>query len=403
MDPVTAASAAWRARRLAGDLQRRGLLTDLRWAEALRAVPRHLFVPQAGWAASDTPGSAGRRIDAAVDPMSWQDAVYSDSSIVIQADDGVGDPASGQGLATSSVSAPGVVVEFLELLDVRPGDRILEIGTGSGWTTALLCHIAGDHQVTSIEVDPVLAAKAAAAIKAAGYAPRLITGDGAAGDPGGAPYDRIHVTCGIADIPRAWIAQARPGGLIVLPWSPGGSTGHKLRGAGAGGAPGCGPFHGPPTYMRRRARRRAAVGTPPPHSQAGTATTRLDPRSIAGAGDGACLAITAQVPGVGWHTIREQDGATSLLLYEAGNPGGAWAACDYEPGAADFPVTQFGPRRLWDEVVAAYRSWLRSGSPGRQRYGITVDAESTRIWLDNPRNIIGEPLPLSPQPAQRGA
>ncbi len=151
MDALTGGDAVQRAGRLADDLQRRGLLTDPRWREALRAVPRHLFIPQAGWAACDQAGGGGRRIDIAEDPAGWWDAVYSDSSIVIQADDGAGDPASGQGQATSSVSAPGVVIEFLELLGVRPHDRILEIGTGSGWTAALLCHVCGDRFVTSIE------------------------------------------------------------------------------------------------------------------------------------------------------------------------------------------------------------------------------------------------------------
>ncbi len=98
------------------------------------------------------------------------------------------------------------------------------------------------------------------------------------------------------------------------------------------------------------------------------------------------------VPGMGWHTVRDGNGAASLLLFEAADPDGAWAACDYEPGAADFPVTQFGHRQLWDEVASAYLSWLRMGSPGRKRYGLTVDTEGTRMWLDSPHNIIGEPL-----------
>ncbi|HCU94575.1 MAG TPA: protein-L-isoaspartate(D-aspartate) O-methyltransferase [Actinobacteria bacterium] len=314
-------------------------------------------------------------------------------SSVIQADDGAGDPASGQGLSSSSVSAPGVVIGFLELLEVRPGDQIMEIGTGSGWTAALLCHVAGDRAVTSVEVDPALAAAAACAVKAAGYAPHLITGDGAGGHPAGAPYDRVHVTCGVADVPRAWIAQTRPGGLIVLPWSPSGSTGHRLRLAVAGDCTAVGTFHGPATYMMLRAQRVPAVWNPHHAGQAGVTATRLDPRSITDGGDGAHLAVIARVPGIGWHTIREQNGATSLLMFEADNPSGAWAACDYEPGTAEFPVNQFGARRLWDEVAAAYLSWLRSGSPGRERYGVTVDPHGTRIWPDNPQNVIGEPLP----------
>lgn len=132
---------------LAHQLHRRGHLTDPRWREALCSVPRHLFVPHQTWAIPDDPGQAGFRIDAIADPLTWLNAVYSDCSIVIQSDDGAGDPASGQGRFSSSVSAPGAVIQFLELLDPRPRSRILEIGTGSGWTAALLCHAAGDQLV----------------------------------------------------------------------------------------------------------------------------------------------------------------------------------------------------------------------------------------------------------------
>ena len=79
--------------------------------------------------------------------------------------------------------------------------------------------------MTSIEVDPGIAAQAAATLTTVRHAPRLITGDGADGYPPGAPYDRVHSTCAVAQIPHAWIEQTRPGGLIVTPWQP---------------APGCG-------------------------------------------------------------------------------------------------------------------------------------------------------------------
>ncbi len=106
------------------------------------------------------------------------------------------------------------------------------------------------------------------------------------------------------------------------------------------------------------------------------------------------------MPGIGWHTVREESGATSPLLFEADNPVGAWAACDREPGARESAVTQYGARSLWDEVDAAYLSWLRSGEPSHERYGITVDPAGTRLWLDNPRNVIGAPAGITPPPCR---
>jgi protein-L-isoaspartate(D-aspartate) O-methyltransferase len=127
------------------------------------------------------------------------------------------------------LSEPGLVVDMLERLNVYDGDRVLEIGTGSGWTAALLSHRLDSGNVTTVEVDPEVSMRAAAGLKEAGYSPRLVVGDGADGWPQGAPYDRVHVTCGVTTVPYAWIAQTRPGGVIVLPWMPEYAGGHKVK------------------------------------------------------------------------------------------------------------------------------------------------------------------------------
>lgn len=139
-------------------------------------------------------------------------------AVVTQVDDGA---ENGPGLPTSSSSAPSIMAAMLDALDVRPDQWVLEIGTGTGWNAALLCELVGDaDRVTTVEVDPVLAERARGALEDAGYRTRVVTGDGAAGFPALAPYDRIIATCTVRDIPRAWLAQTRDGGLIVAPWSP---------------------------------------------------------------------------------------------------------------------------------------------------------------------------------------
>jgi protein-L-isoaspartate(D-aspartate) O-methyltransferase len=385
VEQITADDITTRVDRLADDLQAKGELSDSRWREALHAVPRHLFVPSAGWATPDCLGGAGRRIDADRYPLAWWDMVYSDASIVTQADDGATDPASGQGIASSSVSAPGVVVQFLQLLDVRDGDHVLEIGTGSGWTCALVSHVVGDRTVTSIEVDPEVAAQAARNIEAAGYAPALVVGDGAQGHPGRALYDRVHVSCAVTDIPAAWIAQTRPGGLIVAPWTPAGTMGHRLRLTVVDPHTAVGSFHGPAGYMMLRAQRLNARWTPHHAHRAAITTTRLDPRAIANAGLGAHLAITAQAPGIGWHTTADETGAISLLLYETTSSDDSWAACDHEPDTDEFRVTQYGRRRLWDETADAFLRWCSWGRPQQHRFGLTLtDGTGPRLWIDSP-------------------
>ncbi|MGI5269851.1 hypothetical protein ACQEUU_11935 [Nonomuraea sp. CA-218870] len=113
----------------------------------MREVPRHLFIPPVALAGLG--GENPRLIDREADPRGWWDAVYSDNPIITQLDDGATDIGTAPGDSTSSCSAPGIVAQFLELLDPEPGTQVLEIGTGTGWTAALLCHLVGAANVAT--------------------------------------------------------------------------------------------------------------------------------------------------------------------------------------------------------------------------------------------------------------
>jgi protein-L-isoaspartate(D-aspartate) O-methyltransferase len=155
---------------------------------ALRAVPREAFLPATPLAEA-----------------------YGDSPVVTHHDK--------DGVATSSASAPGIVAAMLAQLDVRQGQRILEIGAGTGYNAALLAHLTGPAgQVTTIELDPGIAAEAQAALVAARYPQvTVIAGDGEYGHAPNAPYDRIIVTAGAWELSRAWADQLARGGLLVVP------------------------------------------------------------------------------------------------------------------------------------------------------------------------------------------
>jgi protein-L-isoaspartate(D-aspartate) O-methyltransferase len=152
-------------------------------------TPRHEFVPDAS-------------LDTAYDP--WQ------AVITHRFEDG---------RSLSCASAPWLVAAMLDQLDVQQGNRILEIGAGTGYNACLLAQLAGRADlVTTIDIDSDVTAKAARALAATGYGDvHVITGDGALGYPDHAPYDRIIVTVSPWDIPAAWWKQLAPGGRLVAP------------------------------------------------------------------------------------------------------------------------------------------------------------------------------------------
>ena len=162
-------------------LRRRGI-SDQAVLRAMDEVPREYFVA-AGFAES----------------------AYADQALPI---------ACGQ-----TISQPYVVAYMTELLDVEPHHRVLEIGTGSGYQAAVLSRVA--REVVSIERYRTLADAACERIKTVGYANvTILVGDGMAGAPDLAPFDRIMVTAAAEEIPKALAEQLAVGGKMVLPVGP---------------------------------------------------------------------------------------------------------------------------------------------------------------------------------------
>jgi protein-L-isoaspartate(D-aspartate) O-methyltransferase len=146
--------------------------------EAFYAVPRHFFM------------------DLALDDLAYTNAAFQ-----------IG---SGQ-----TISHPYTVAYQTQLLEVKPKVKILEIGTGSGFQTSILCALGA--KVYSIERHQELHVKAGAILKHLGYDARLRYGDGFLGWPSYAPFDRIIVTCGAPNIPSELKNQLAVGGIMIIP------------------------------------------------------------------------------------------------------------------------------------------------------------------------------------------
>ena len=169
---------AERERMVAQQIEARGV-RDPRVLEALRKVPRHRFVPE---------GLEGQ--------------AYRDHPLPI-----------GRG---QTISQPYIVAVMTELLAPKPGEKVLEIGTGSGYQAAVLAELGAS--VTSVEIVPELAATARKTLAENGYGQvAVIVGDGWRGHPEGAPYDAILVTAAPDRVPEELVKQLRTGGRMVLP------------------------------------------------------------------------------------------------------------------------------------------------------------------------------------------
>ncbi len=171
-----------RRRMVAEQLRARGI-ADERIIQAMARVPRHEFTPSP-----------------------YRDQAYEDHPLPI-----------GQG---QTISQPYIVALMLEALAVKPDDKVLEVGTGSGYVTALLAELAAE--VFSIERHARLAEEARAILARLGYRNvRPFVGDGSQGLPEHAPYDAILVSAAALKLPPALVAQLAEGGRMIIPVGPG--------------------------------------------------------------------------------------------------------------------------------------------------------------------------------------
>ena len=171
-------------------LRRRGI-SDQAVLRAMDEVPREYFVA-----------------------VGFADSAYADRALPI---------ACGQ-----TISQPYVVAYMTEQLDVEPNHRVLNVGTGSGYQTAILSRLA--REVVSIERYRTLAEQARARLAALGYQNvEIVAGDGLAGVPGRAPYDRIVVTAAAETLPQTLIDQLGDDGVMILPLGPHGGAQHIIK------------------------------------------------------------------------------------------------------------------------------------------------------------------------------
>ncbi|MGW7008237.1 methyltransferase domain-containing protein [Streptomyces sp. NPDC054933] len=361
------------------------------WVKAAQGAPRHKFLPDTIWVYDDN--GELRPCNADEDAEAWFRAAYADAPVITQVCDG-SEPTDGDVWPSSSASAPSIVFRMLRELDVQPDDRVLEIGTGTGWHAALLTHRLGDNNVTTVEVDASLAAQARTRIGNAGYYPQVICADGAQGWTPRGPYDRIISTCSVNRVPSAWCPQISPGGIILTPWESPWLCYGLLRLEVGTDASASGRFSPHSAFMLMRGQRtglRIFRDVVKDDHQPKESSTNLSPWVVTGDDWDLQFAIGLRLHDV-WNTWHDDPDVEEVekRLWLATTDATSWAAIDYDGKHEDrFTVWQHGPRKLWDEVESVHEWWTDSGRPDVARFGYTVTAEEQFPWLDKPSNRLG--------------
>jgi methyltransferase of ATP-grasp peptide maturase system len=399
---MTASDVEWQPRlaALVHQLTWSGDLRSSSWRMAFEQTPRHVFIPSIV-----TINESGPTTISGTHPaqhQSWLEQVYSDDSLVTQyrahpslimAD------AKPLLVSTSSSTMPSLMARMLETLDVHDGHRVLEIGTGTGYNAALLCHRLGSDNLVSIDIDPTLVAAAREHLASLGHHPTLVVGDGAAGVAPHAPYDRIIATAAVADVPLPWIEQLAPGGKILA----------NLRGDLAGGTlclltKDCDdevigpilPLGGHFMWLRSQADSPLRI---PERSHirssrhSARTSTALDASMLVD-NDSFRFLLQLQLHGArGFRLTKVHDPITRTLrdgvFVETSD--GSYA----EDGVdGQLRVIQAGPRLLWDSVEVAHQLWRHLGQPGPDRFGLVANLTTQFVWFDNDDGWYRWPLPL---------
>ncbi|MFF9860363.1 ATP-grasp peptide maturase system methyltransferase [Streptomyces tendae] len=366
-----------------------GLPFDLAWLATARKVPRHLFVPgfylPAGQRDADGP-TLWEPVTSRLDYGRWLAASYSDTTLITQFDGEETDwdqPAARRGGApTSSSTLPSLVLRMWSDAEVAEGHTVLEIGTGTGYSTALACERLGSSHVTSVEVDPARLRGAADALYGCGYTPTLARADGLYGYWPEAWFDRITAACSFRSVPPALLRQTRPGGKVLLPLSGWlyGNARVLLTVAGDGTAEG--PLlPGTISFMPARTHAAPAYGNPADwaaglHEERPRAALHAPKRLTATTEDAFHLRFLAQsaVPDAQMVTI---DGVPHLVDVISGS------AATLTPEGGDWSVRERGPVKLWARIERFIECYDAAGRPGPETFTLRVDGDGQ--WLLHPR------------------
>ncbi|MDX2880696.1 protein-L-isoaspartate O-methyltransferase family protein [Streptomyces ipomoeae] len=364
-------------------------------SEALLALPRQALMPQA-YVRRSAPDETPPRWDlldwsVPADRDELLRVLHSGDSVAVQHN---GEPLLGRargtrtgGAMTSMSSVMGMTAGLLQELDLEHGQRVLDVGTGTAVTAAVACFVSGDARAVTIDLDHHVTEAAAARLAALGYRPTVVTGDGEAGWPDRAPYDRVFVSFAVPRVPPALVEQLAPQGLLLAtigtssPSWPGlavirktarGRVEGELRAVEFGHRAGWGWDR---LFLSAAFREQMATA-----DGVTVRGNRLPPPRQA---RGFWLALDHLRPGLVCNFGAEhlQIGAPEC---------GSWVRVSPD-GDGTCSVTESGPRAIWDEIEQIAARWQAAGEPDTYRIEFSASGKQWAV-AGSGRNKLCWPL-----------
>lgn len=350
------------------------------WRWSVCATPRHVLVPKWWETIPDTyPFEWSLCTPDPIDP--WA-KTYADETLVTRVGASHADHAQPDdrlhGLPTSSSTLPGLIVRMLHLLGPEPGQLTLDVGTGSGYSAALLGHRLGDDSVTSIDVDPYLVQVARERLASFRRTPQIEVAD-AIGSLPDAEYDRIMATVSVRPVPPSWLDSLRPGGRIVTTII---GTSLLISADMDNDGIARGRIQSDPaSFMRTRqgadypARLDELYATG--RDQPGEHVRNLA-RTIPDLWADWSLRCLYELdsPDIENRSATLDDGSQVVWLL---SPEGSWARAEQASGT----VHQAGSRRLWDDLERVQRQWDDAGRFPLDQMSVELSSDRTHLISPN--------------------